>query len=193
MSILRHIEEQERLSLLKPDGTVAFYEPDYAGLVEYLQDKVLSYAIPQSNPPKGVPARQLRHFPARPIPPEMPLMAVGELPPEMAETGRPESTDVDFPVRSVKIGMLVYHPSLKRADEHLEYEDGRMQAHRLTRAVWSNWLEGFRADRAFRGQFARIAMTIEASDVDRVGEGYYQDRRKNTVLWLRATEIAFHL
>lgn len=194
--LLRALEGEYQPHILYPDGTVEFFAADYAGVVEYLQEKMLSYQTPQLNPPLGVPAKQLRHFPSPPIPPFWPLMAIAELEPEM---GEPETiSDTDVLIRAIRLGLFIYHPSLwsknkAKLGEKEEFEDGRMQAHRLTRAVWGNWLKAFQSDHALRDQLNRIEVRVEVGDRDRVGFHYYQDDNRTTILWLRVTTIEFYL
>lgn len=192
--IIRHLEGEGQLSFLKSSGEVKFYESSYHGVVEYLQDKLLGYLTPahKDTPPLGQVAEQLAYIPAVSFPGIWPVQTVIELPPDM---GEPSVSDTEVMVRSIHVGNIFYHPSLRRRDLGPEAVDGRMAAHKITRALWSKWMAGLQADWRFRDLFNRIEFTVEAGDrSNATGLHYYEPGTdQNSILWLRGTDVAFYL
>lgn len=166
------------------------FEHDYAGLAEMLEEQMLSYIEPTgtTNPPLGRLAESHPYFPHY-FSGNWPVLGVSELAPV---PGQPGITDTRLRIRIIRIGLRVYVPSLTRKDLGEEFHDGREAAKRISRRVFSAWVDSFFNDEVLRtnamGGDIAIA-NIDMGDADKVGSPFWLPGREGlTRLWIHAWE-----
>lgn len=161
----------------------------YAAVVGEFEERFSSYLEPThaKNPPPGIPAEATTYFPFV-FPGIWPVLAAAELSPV---GGRPRRGNTKLRIRAIRIGLRIYHPALKIKGRGKEFEDGREAAKRVTREVWSKWLEAFQDDGELEAYDVELAMDL--GDQDYRGGYLRQPDNPDTILWVHATQVEMPL
>ena len=164
---------------------------DYLAIVEFLESRLASHFTVSTSAdiPAGEVAEAHTYFPYN-FGDRFPVAGVSEL---AHEGERFIGGYMDPPAPAViDVGIRIYHPSLV-TDNLGTYEDGRQEARRITRQVYSAGRESFYADEELASMVERITLgRVEAADHDQIGNPFSPDRG-NTVLWVHAATARFYL
>lgn len=162
---------------------------NYLAIVELLEARLSSlFIVSGADPvPEGQVAEALTYFPYN-FGSRFPVSGVSEL----THEGEVERAGHIAP-GYIDIGVRVYYPSL--VGQLLgEVEDGRQEARRVTRRVYSAWRAALYADLELWNLAERVTLgRAESGDHDQVGNPFSIPNRQDTALWVTAAAVRFYL